>query len=77
MAVDARLARGMGDVDGIAEAVETDGDTRDVAVGNGIDMLAFDAHGTDVEAAVEMVGTGFAKVPRQRNVIIHWRGKYT
>ena len=55
----------MGDVDGIAEAIQSNGDTTDVAVGNGIDMLAFNAIGTDVETAVKMMRTGLAKVPRQ------------
>ena len=38
-------------------------------------MLAFDALGTDVQTTMKMVGARFAKVPRQRNVIIHWRGE--
>ena len=65
----------MGDVDGIAEAVETDGDTRDVAVGNGIDVLALDIAGLHVEAAMEVVGTGLTEIARQQHVVVYWRDK--
>jgi hypothetical protein len=62
-------------IDGIAEAIESDCDARDVAVGDGIDVLALDVVGLHVETAVKMVGTGLTKITRQCDVVIHWRGK--
>jgi hypothetical protein len=63
--IDRGLARRMSNVDGIAKAIESDGDTRHIAVGNGIDMLALDAIRTDVKTAMKVMGTRFAEIPRQ------------
>ena len=65
MTVDGRLARRMSDVDGIAEAIEADGNAGDIAVGNGVDVLALDIAGLDVKTAMKVVRTGFTKIPRQ------------
>ena len=65
VAVDRGLARGMSNVDGITKAVESDGDTRHIAVGNGIEMLTLDAIRTDVKTAMKVMGTRFAEIPRQ------------
>ena len=67
----------MGDVDGVTETIDALRDTTDVAIANGIDHLALHIIGRDIQTSVKMIGTGFTKIPRQRNVIIHWRGKYT
>ena len=67
----------MGDVDGIAESVLPHRNTRDIAIGNGVDMLALDTLGANVKAAVKVVRTGFAEIPRQRDVVVYWRGKNT
>jgi hypothetical protein len=75
--IDRGLPRGMSDIDGIAEAVKPNGDTRYIAIGNSIDMLALYTIRSDVETAMKMIGTRFTEIPRQRDFIIHWRGKYT
>ena len=66
----------MGDIHRIAKAIDTLCDTTDIAIADGIDQLSLNVIGRNVESAVEMIGTRLAKIPRQRNVIIHWRGKY-
>ena len=73
MAVNGSLPGGMCDVDGIAKAIKSDGDTTDVAVGNGIDVLALASFGSDVKSSMEVMGTRFAEIPRQRDFVIHWR----
>ena len=52
-------------------------DTRYIAIGNCIDMLALYPIRSDVETAMKMIGTRFTEIPRQRDFVIHWRGKYT
>ena len=63
--IDGGLTRRMSDIDGITKAFKSDGDTRDVAVGNGVDMLALYALRADVETAMKMIGTRFTEIPRQ------------
>ena len=75
--VDRRVALGMGDIDRIAKAIDALCDTTDIAITNRIDQLTLNIIGGDVKTTVEMIRTGLTKIPRQRNVIIHWRGKYT
>ena len=60
----------MGDVNGIAKAVLPNGDTRDIAVGNGEEGLAHSHSRTDVDTSMKMVRTRFTKVARQRDVVI-------
>ena len=67
----------MGDINRIAEAVDALCDATDITVADGIDHLTLHIVGRDVQTAMKMIGTRFTKIPRQRNVIIHWRGKYT
>ena len=67
----------MRDIYRIAETVDALRDTTDVAIVNGIDHLALNIICRDIKTSMKMIGTRFTKIPRQRNVIIHWRGKYT
>ena len=67
----------MGDVNGIAKAILPNGDTRDIAVGNGVDVLTLDTLGTDIKATMKVVWARLTKVTRQRDFVIHWRGKDT
>ena len=73
MAVDAGVAVGMADVDGVAEAVHVDGEPADVAVGDGEDVLALLVAGLDVDAAVEVPGSRLAEVARQHDVVVDGR----
>ena len=67
----------MSNVDGITKAIDALCDTTDITIADGIDHLALHIIGRDIQTSMKMIGTGFTKIPRQRNVIIHWRGKYT
>ena len=67
----------MGDIHRIAKAIDALRDPTDITITNGIDQLALHIIGRNVESTVKMIGAGLAKIPRQRNIIIHWRGKYT
>ena len=71
MTIDRGVSRGMCNIHRIAETVDSHGDARDVTVTNGINVLTFDALCPDVKTAVEVVGTRFAKVPRQRDFKIN------
>ena len=73
MAVDAGVAVGMADVDGVAEAIHVDGEAADVAVGDGEDVLALLVAGLDVDAAVEVPGSRLAEVARQHDVVVDGR----
>lgn len=64
VAINGGLTRRMGDVNGITKAVEPYGNAADVAVSDSIDVLTLTASGLDVEASVEVVGSGFSKVSR-------------
>jgi hypothetical protein len=75
MTVDRGMAGRMSDIDGIAKTIKTYGDTRHVAIGNGIDMLALDIFSLHIETAMKVIGTGLTKVARQQNVIVYWRDK--
>ena len=61
----------MVDVDGIAESILVDSQSRHVAVGNTVDELALLVVGLDIQSAVEMPGARFAEVTRQHDVIVH------
>ena len=65
----------MSDIDGIAKTKESDCNTRDIPVGNSIDMLALDTIGLDVETTVEVVWPWLTEVPRQRDFVVHWTVK--
>ena len=67
----------MSDIDRITETVDALRDTTDVAIANGIDHLALNIICRDIKTSMKMIGTRLTKIPRQRNVIIYWRGKYT
>ena len=69
------MPRRMGDVDGVSKAVEPDSDARDIAVGDGIDMLALNVVSLHVYTSVEVVGTRLTEIPRQQDIVVHWRGK--
>ena len=67
----------MSDIDRITETVDALRDTTDITIADSKDHLALHIIGRDVKTAMKMIGTRLTKIPRQRNVIIHWRGKYT
>ena len=67
----------MRDIYRIAETVDALRDTTDVAIANGTDHLALNIICRDIKTSMKMIGTRLTKIPRQRNVIIYWRGKYT
>ena len=71
VAIDAGMAVGMADVDGIAEAEEVDGESRHVAVGDGEDVLAFLIVGLDIYAAMEMVGSRLTEIAGKDHIVVH------
>ena len=73
MTIDAGIAFRMGDIDGIAKAADTNGQSAHIAVAYRIDMLAFHIIGLDVQAAVKVIGTWLTKITRQCDFVIHWR----
>ena len=65
MAIHAGIAFRMGDIDGIAEAIESHCDTTHIPVADGVDRFPFHPVSLDVEATMKMMGTGLAKITRQ------------
>ena len=65
MTIDGSLSRRVGDVDRIAETIESDGNARDIAIGNRVNMLPLDIIGLDIETTVKVVRTWLTKISRQ------------
>ena len=73
VAVDAGVAFGMSDIDGIAETIFSHGDATDVAIADGVDGFPFHVVGPDVEPTMEMVRARLTKITRQRDFVAYWR----
>ena len=71
MAVNAGEAIGMGDIDGIAEAVQIDRQPADIAISNGKDILALHIARLNIQTTMKVKWAGFTEVARQRNIVVY------
>ena len=75
MAINRGLSGWMCNVNGVTETIETDCNARNVAIGYGIDMFAFNIICFDIKTTMKVVRTWLTKIARQRDIIIYWRDK--
>ena len=73
MAIDTGVSIRMSHIDSIAKAIHVNGDTTDIAVGNGINQFSLPILGLDIYATMEMERTWLTKVASKNNVIVDGR----
>ena len=71
MTIDAGVSVGMVDIDSIAKTILVDGQTADIAVGNGTHMPPLAVLCLDVESAMKVPGARFTEVARQENSAVN------
>ena len=70
MPVDRRDPLRVVDVKRVAITPRTDGDARDVALADGVDLLAHDAPRLEIQSGVEMVAPELAEIRAQRDGVV-------